>query len=314
MRVVVAGAAGFIGVHLARRYLDDGCEVVGVDNLVTGDKRNVEWLSRTKAFTFLEHDIINPVVVDGQVDLVCNLACPASPIDFQPLSIEILRVCSEGVLNFLALARDKEAVFLHTSTSEVYGDPEVHPQKESYWGHVNPIGLRSVYDEGKRYGEALIMAWHKKYGTPVRISRIFNTYGPRMRINDGRVVTNFILQALTGKAITVYGDGSQTRSFCYIDDQVQGLVLLAASKVTGPVNIGNTEEITVRELAEEVIELTGSTSSIVQKPALPDDPKVRCPDITLAEKVLCWRPRVDRQEGLKRTIEYCRNRMDFGAP
>jgi dTDP-glucose 4,6-dehydratase len=306
MRVVVAGAAGFIGCHLAKRYLDDGCEVVGVDNLVTGDRRNAEWLSREKGFTFIQKDTIQPVDVDGPVDLVCDLACPASPVDFAPLSVEIMRVCSEGVLHLLELALKKKAVFLHTSTSEVYGDPEVHPQKEDYWGHVNPIGARSVYDEGKRYAEALITAWGKRHGTPVRISRIFNTYGPRMRLDDGRVVTNFICQALTGKPLTIYGDGSQTRSFCYIDDQVEGQVLLAKSDYPRPVNIGNPEEITVRQLAEEVIELTGSTSKIISEPMPPDDPKLRRPDISLAQKLLGWRPRVDRREGLRRTVEYCR--------
>ncbi len=309
MRIVISGAAGFIGCHLARRYLDDGCEVVGIDNLVTGDRRNVEWLGEDKRFTFLENDVTEPIEVDGPVDLVCDLACPASPVDFSRIGLEILRVCSEGVANQLALARDKEAVFLHTSTSEVYGDPEVHPQTEQYWGHVNPIGHRSVYDEGKRYAEALITAWHKKYRTPVRVSRIFNTYGPRMRLDDGRVVTNFICQALTGEPLTVYGDGSQTRSFCYVDDQVAGQVLLAGSDCTGPVNIGNPVEITIRQLAEEVIELTGSKSEIVEKPMPPDDPKLRCPDITLAKESLGWQPKVDRRAGLRKTIEYCREVM-----
>ena len=306
MRIVLAGVAGFIGCHLGKRLLDDGCEVVGIDNFITGDRRNVEWLSGERGFTFLERDVIDPVTVDGPVDWVCDLACPASPVDFAPKAIEIMRVCSEGVRHLLMLAQEKEAIFLHTSTSEVYGDPEVHPQKEDYWGRVNPIGHRSVYDEGKRYGEALITAWHRKYGTPVRISRIFNTFGPRMRIDDGRVVTNFIRQALTGKPLTIYGDGSQTRSFCYVADQVDGQVLLARGDYSQPVNIGNPDEITIRQLAEEVIELTGSTSEIVRKPMPPDDPKVRRPDITLARDVLGWSPKIDRREGLSRTIEYCR--------
>ena len=306
MRIVLAGVAGFIGCHLGKRLLDDGCEVVGIDNFITGDRRNVEWLSGERGFTFLERDVIDPVTVDGPVDWVCDLACPASPVDFAPKAIEIMRVCSEGVRHLLMLAHEKEAVFLHTSTSEVYGDPEVHPQTEDYWGRVNPIGHRSVYDEGKRYGEALITAWNRKYGTQVRISRIFNTFGPRMRIDDGRVVTNFIRQALTGEPLTIYGDGSQTRSFCYVADQVDGQILLARSDYGQPVNIGNPDEITIRQLAEEVIELTGSTSEIVRKPMPPDDPKVRRPDITLARDVLGWSPKIDRREGLSRTIEYCR--------
>ena len=306
MRIVLAGVAGFIGCHLGKRLLDDGCEVVGIDNFITGDRRNVEWLSGERGFTFLERDVIDPVTVDGPVDWVCDLACPASPVDFAPKAIEIMRVCSEGVRHLLMLAHEKEAVFLHTSTSEVYGDPEVHPQTEDYWGRVNPIGHRSVYDEGKRYGEALITAWNRKYGTQVRISRIFNTFGPRMRIDDGRVVTNFIRQALTGEPLTIYGDGSQTRSFCYVADQVDGQILLARSDYGQPVNIGNPDEITIRQLAEEVIELTGSTSEIVRKPMPPDDPKVRRPDITLAKDTLGWCPKIDRRDGLGRTIEYCK--------
>ena len=314
MRLVVAGAAGFIGCHLARRFLDDACEVVGIDNLATGDPRNVQWLSQDKAFAFLEQDVTVSVRVDGPVDLVCDLACPASPVDFGPLAMQILRVNSQGVLNLLSLAREKQAAFLHTSTSEVYGDPKVHPQGEQYWGNVNPIGPRSVYDEGKRYAEALITAWSSKYGTPVRISRVFNTYGPRMRLDDGRVITNFICQALRGRPLTVYGDGSQTRSFCYIDDQIEGQVLLAAGDYAGPVNIGNPEEVTIRRLAEEVIELTGSPSTIVEKPMPPDDPKLRRPDIALAQKRLGWHPRIDRREGIRCTIEYCRQVLSRHSP
>ena len=306
MQVIIAGAAGFIGCHLARRYLDEGHKVVGIDNLVTGQSANVEWLKESPNFTFICNDVTQRLMAQGPADLVCDLACPASPVDFGPLSIEILRVCSEGVLNMLELARAKGAKFLHTSTSEVYGDPERHPQKEDYWGHVNPIGARSVYDEGKRYAEALIMAYHRRHKLPVRIARIFNTYGPRMRPDDGRVVTNFIRQALAGEPLTVYGQGEQTRSFCYVDDQVEGLLRLAASDYVGPVNIGNPDEITVRQLAQEVIELTGSKSRILEKPMPQDDPKVRRPDITLAGEVLGWRPQISRREGLKRTIEYCR--------
>lgn len=306
MRIVLAGAAGFIGCHLAKRYLDDGCQVVGIDNLVTGDDRNVQWLGQHDGFQFLRADVTEAVSVDGPVDLVCDLACPASPVDFGPLGLDILRVCSDGVRNLLALADDKGAVFLHTSTSEVYGDPQVHPQAEGYWGHVNPIGPRSVYDEGKRYAEALITAWRAKHGTQVRVSRIFNTYGPRMRLDDGRVVTNFICQALAGKPLTLYGDGSQTRSFCYVEDQVAGQVLLAGSDLTGPVNIGNPQEITISQLADEVIELTGSASKVEYRPMPTDDPKTRCPDIDLARRRLGWEPEIDRREGLSRTIEYCK--------
>jgi len=306
MQVIIAGAAGFIGCHLARRYLDEGHKVVGIDNLVTGQSANVEWLKESPNFTFICNDVTQRLMAQGPADLVCDLACPASPVDFGPLSIEILRVCSEGVLNMLELARAKGAKLLHTSTSEVYGDPERHPQKEDYWGHVNPIGARSVYDEGKRYAEALIMAYHRRHKLPVRIARIFNTYGPRMRPDDGRVVTNFIRQALAGEPLTVYGRGEQTRSFCYVDDQVEGLLRLAASDYVGPVNIGNPDEITVRQLAQEVIELTGSKSRILEKPMPQDDPKVRRPDITLAGEVLGWRPQISRREGLMRTIEYCR--------
>ncbi len=307
MRVLVAGAAGFIGCHLCHRFLADGHEVVGVDNLVTGQQANVDWLTQRHGFAFVPHDVIEPLAIDGPVDLVCDLACPASPVDFRGLGLEILRVCSEGVRNLLDLALTKRAVFLHTSTSEVYGDPEVHPQREEYWGRVNPIGPRAVYDEGKRFAEALIMHYRRTQGLRVRLARIFNTYGPRMRLDDGRVVTNFICQALANEPLTVYGQGQQTRSFCYVDDQVEGLVRLAASQCTGPVNIGNPQEITVRQLAQEIIALTGSSSVIVEKPMPPDDPKLRCPDITLAGCELGWRPIVSRREGLRKTIEFCRS-------
>ena len=308
MRVVISGAAGFIGCHLARHYLDLGHQVVGVDNFVTGDRRNMQRLQQQPGFAAVEHDIVQPLDLPGPVDLVCDLACPASPVDFKPLAIEILRVCSEGVLNMLELARRKQAVFLHTSTSEVYGDPAVHPQPETYWGNVTPSGARSVYAEGKRYAEALTLACPRRHGLPVRLARIFNTYGPHMRLDDGRVVTNFIVQALAGQPLTVYGDGSQTRSFCYVDDQVAGLTALAQADYCLPVNIGNPEEIPVRQLAEEVIALTGSASRIETRPLPGDDPKLRRPDITLAGKLPGWTPKGSRRDGLKRTIDHRRDR------
>lgn len=310
MRVLVAGAAGFIGCHLSRRFLDEGHQVVGMDNLATGQQANVDWLSSHPAFRFVRHDVIEPIALDGPLDLVCDLACPASPVDFGPLGVQILRVCSEGVRHLLDLALAKKAVFLHTSTSEVYGDPQVHPQREDYWGHVNPIGARAVYDEGKRFAEALIMTYYRQGGLAVRLARIFNTYGPRMRLDDGRVVTNFICQALANRPLTVYGKGQQTRSFCYVDDQVAGLMALAAGTCVGPVNIGNPQEITVRQLAEEIIELTGSKSPILEKPMPPDDPKLRCPDISLAQRELGWQPKVSRRAGLQSTIDYCKTLPD----
>lgn len=304
MRILIAGAAGFLGCHLAHRYLLDGHEVIGVDNLCTGSRRNVQWLQPSPRFEFREHDVTRPLEVRGPLDLVCDLACPASPVDFDRMSIEILQVCSTGVQNLLDLAGSKKAVFLHTSTSEVYGDPDVHPQQETYWGHVNPIGPRSVYDEGKRFAEALIMACHRRNGLEVRLARIFNTYGPRMRHDDGRVVTTFLFQLLAGQPLSVQGDGSQTRSFCYVDDQIEGLVRLAASSYVGPVNIGNPEEVTVLELAREMAELMGGRCEILHTSLPKDDPRRRRPDIRLAERVLQWSPKVSRREGLKATIEY----------
>ncbi len=320
MRVLVAGCGGFLGYHLCDRLLDEGHEVVGVDNLVTGSRHNVEDLARRASFAYVQHDVTRPLMdadaacgsagaLGGRFELVCNLACPASPVDFAPRALEILAVCSLGVWNLLDFARESGARFLHTSTSEVYGDPQEHPQRESYWGHVNPIGPRSCYDEGKRFAEALVTAYAHRRGLTVRIARIFNTYGPRMRPDDGRVLPNFIRQALRNEPLTVYGDGSQTRSFCYVSDQVEGLLRLAASEVSGPVNIGNPVEVSMRQLAHEVIELTGSRSRLVYVERPGDDPKVRCPDITRARTLLNWSPRVDRREGLLRTIEWFRSQL-----
>ena len=303
MRYVVAGAAGFIGSHLCERLLADGHEVVGMDNLITGQRLNLDVLRARSSFQFVEQDICSPLAVDGPVDVVFDFACPASPIDFEPKALDILNVCSAGVLNALSLAREKDAVFVQASTSECYGDPEEHPQRETYWGNVNPIGLRSPYDEGKRFAEALIMAHHRCLGIQTRIGRIFNTYGPRMRLDDGRVLPNFIQQALEGAPLTVFGDGSQTRSFCYVDDLVDGFVRLSRCDEVTPINIGNDIEITIEQLAQEVIKLTGSTSRIEYRDLPQDDPKLRCPDITKARRVLDWKPKTDRTAGLKSTIE-----------
>lgn len=306
MRVLVTGCAGFIGYHFCDRLLTEGHTVIGVDSLTTGSERNARDLAGRSGFSFIRADIREPLPVDGRLDWVCNLACPASPVDFGPKRLEILGTCSRGVWNLLDFARARGARLLHTSTSEVYGDPKEHPQRESYWGNVNPIGPRSCYDEGKRFGEALIAAYTAEYGVPVRVARIFNTYGPRMRKNDGRALPNFISQALANQPVTVHGDGSQTRSFCYVTDQVDGLLRLAASDVSGPVNIGNPVEVTIREVAEEVVRLAGSRSPIVFVERPKDDPHVRKPDITRAQSLLGWVPQVDREEGLRRTIEWFR--------
>lgn len=306
MHVLVTGCAGFIGYHLTARLLAEGHEVVGLDNFSSGSRRNVEDLRAEPRFHFTEHDITNPLPVEGPVDLICDLACPASPVDFGPRRLAILEVCSTGVRRLAELARERGATLLHASTSEVYGDPLEHPQQESYWGHVNPIGPRSCYDEGKRFAEALLVAYRDAYGVRTRIVRIFNTYGPRMRGDDGRALPNFINQALAGQPLTVHGDGSQTRSFCYVDDLVEGLLRLAASEVSEPVNIGNPHEITMLEAAREVIALTGSHSSVTFAPRPPDDPARRCPNISRAQELLGWQPTVDRREGFQRTIEWFR--------
>ncbi len=302
MRVLVAGGAGFLGSHLSDALLARGDEVVCVDNLVTGRRANVEHLVGERGFEIVEHDITRPLDVAGPIDAVMNLASPASPRDYLALPIETLETGSTGTRNLLDLALRHGARFFLASTSEVYGDPLVHPQTEDYWGNVNPIGERSVYDEAKRYAEALTMAYHRVHGLEIRVARIFNTYGPRMQVEDGRVVSNFVVQALRGQPLTIYGDGTQTRSFCYVADEVAGFLALLDSDVVGPVNIGNPVEFTMAELAALVLELTGSDAGVTHAPLPSDDPKQRRPDIGRARRELGWEPRVELREGLERTI------------
>lgn len=306
MRVVVTGAAGFLGSHLTDRFIADGHEVMGLDNFVTGSRANLQHLEANPKFCLVVHDVSTYIKVDGPVDAVLHFASPASPIDYLELPIQTLKVGSLGTHNSLGLAKAKGARFFLASTSEVYGDPQVHPQPESYWGHVNPIGPRGVYDEAKRFAEAMTMAYHRYHGLDTRIVRIFNTYGPRMRAHDGRVVSNFIVQALRGEPITIYGDGAQTRSFCYVDDEIEGIVRLFERGDAEPTNVGNPHEFTVAELAAKVLQLTGSKSKLVHEPLPTDDPKVRQPDIGKAKKQLGWEPRVTLEDGLQRTIEYFR--------
>lgn len=309
MRALVAGGAGLLGTTMCARLLDRGYQVVCVDNLVTGSAANVKTLLRRPGLSFVEADITGELPVAGRFDAVVNLACPASPADFGPLALQILDVCSRGVSNLLELAHRDGARFLQASTSEVYGDPQVHPQPETYWGNVNPIGPRSVYDEAKRFAEALTMAHHRERGTAVRVARIFNTYGPGMRPDDGRVVSNFVTQALRGEPLTVYGDGSQTRSLCFVDDEVAGLIALLESDVTGPVNVGNDDERSVLELAELIVELAGSSSPISFKERPVDDPTQRRPDLTLARTRLGWEPTTPVRDGLARTVDWFRDRL-----
>jgi dTDP-glucose 4,6-dehydratase len=307
MRVLITGAAGFLGSHLADRFLADGHSVVGLDNFITGNPDNIAHLVGNERFQFIRHNISDFTYVAGELDGVLHFASPASPVDYLELPIQTLKVGALGTHNALGIARAKRARFFLASTSEVYGDPLIHPQPESYWGNVNPIGPRGVYDEAKRFAEAITMAYHRYHGVDTRIVRIFNTYGPRMRPRDGRVVSNFIVQALSHEPITVYGDGSQTRSFCYVDDEVEGIYRLFMRGDSQPTNIGNPVEYTMQELAEIVVELTGTSSPVVFKPLPEDDPKVRRPDISRAREMLGWEPKVPVREGLARTIEYFRS-------
>ena len=306
MRVLITGAAGFLGSHLADRFLAEGHSVVGLDNFITGHADNIEHLFGHERFEFMRHDISNYTYVAGHLDGVLHFASPASPVDYLEWPIQTLKVGSLGTHNAVGIATHKKARFFLASTSEVYGDPLVHPQPESYWGNVNPVGPRGVYDEAKRFAEAMTMAYHTYHGVDTRIVRIFNTYGPRMRPRDGRVVSNFIVQALNGEPITLYGDGSQTRSFCYVDDEIDGIYKLFMHGGSTPTNIGNPVEYTVKQLAEIVIELTGTKSEIVHQPLPVDDPKVRQPDISKARATLGWEPQVDVREGVGRTIAYFR--------
>jgi dTDP-glucose 4,6-dehydratase len=308
MRTLVAGGAGFLGATLCGGLLDRGEEVLCVDNLVTGSADNVKRLLERDGFTFVEADVTAVLPIEDPIGAVINLACPASPADFEPLALEILEVGSRGVANLLELARTHQARFLQASTSEVYGEPLVHPQPETYWGNVNPIGVRSVYDESKRFGEALTMAHHRRHGTEVRIARIFNTYGPGMRADDGRVVSNFVTQALRHEPLTVYGDGSQTRSLCYVDDLVGGLLALLNSSCSGPVNLGGDDERSMLEVAQLVLELSGSSAGIVFTDRPADDPTIRRPDLTMARQELHWEPATPLRDGLARTIEWFASR------
>jgi len=307
-RVVITGAAGFIGSHLSEALLDRGYSVVGIDNLLTGDLANIAHL-RDRDFQFIRHDVTNYIDVDGEVDFVLHWASPASPIDYLELPIQTLKVGSLGTHKALGLAKAKGATFVIASTSEVYGDPLEHPQKETYWGNVNPIGPRGVYDEAKRFAEAMTVAYRRFHKVDTKIVRIFNTYGPRMRIRDGRAVPAFISQALANEDVTVFGDGTQTRSFCYISDLVDGIIRLMLSKENDPINIGNSQEMTIEQIARLIIEMTGSTSRIIYKPLPTDDPKVRQPDITRARTLLGWEPTVPLEEGLTTTIAYFRKKM-----
>ncbi len=307
MRTLITGGAGFLGSHLCDYLMEKGHDVICIDNLLTGSSENIEHCIGNSKFTFTKHNVSEYIYIEGEIDNVLHFASPASPLDYLKLPIQTLKVGSLGTLNAIGVAKDKKARFLLASTSEVYGDPLVHPQTEDYWGNVNPVGPRGVYDEAKRFAEAVVMAYHRSHGVDTRIVRIFNTYGSRMRIGDGRALPAFISQALNGKDLTVFGDGSQTRSFCYVSDLVEGIHRLLVSDVTDPVNIGNPTEIKLIDVAKEILEMTGSKSKIIFKPLPIDDPKCRQPDITKAKKLLNWVPEVSRTDGLKKTIEYFRS-------
>jgi dTDP-glucose 4,6-dehydratase len=302
--ILITGAAGFLGSHLCDRFINEGFKVIGMDNFITGDKRNLEHLKDHSNFEFLEHDVTEHITVNSTLDYILHFASPASPIDYLKIPIQTLKVGSLGTHNLLGLAKAKKARLLIASTSEVYGDPLVHPQTENYYGNVNTIGPRGVYDEAKRFQESITMAYHRFHGLETRIVRIFNTYGPRMRLNDGRVIPAFMGQALRGEDLTVFGDGSQTRSFCYIDDQVEGIYRLLLSDYAYPVNIGNPHEISISDFAQEIIKLTNTTQKVIFKDLPVDDPLQRQPDISLAKKLLNWEPKVGREEGMKKTFEY----------
>ena len=303
-KILITGAAGFLGSHLSDRFIAEGYHVIGMDNLITGDLKNIEHLMKLEKFEFYNHDVSTFVHVSGDLDYILHFASPASPIDYLKIPIQTLKVGSLGTHNLLGLAREKKARILIASTSEVYGDPAVHPQNEEYWGNVNPVGPRGVYDEAKRFQEAITMAYHTYHGLETRIARIFNTYGPRMRLNDGRVLPAFIGQALRGEDLTIFGDGSQTRSFCFVDDLVEGLYRLLMSDYSEPVNIGNPDEITIKDFAEEIIKLTNTKQKVIYKNLPTDDPKQRQPDISKAKVILDWEPKVDRKEGLELTYNY----------
>jgi len=303
-KILITGAAGFLGSHLCDRFIKDGYHVIGIDNLITGRLNNIEHLFKLEQFEFYNHDVSKFIHVPGELDYILHFASPASPIDYLKIPIQTLKVGSLGIHNCLGLAKAKGARLLIASTSEVYGDPSVHPQPEEYWGNVNPVGPRGVYDEAKRFQEAMTMAYHTFHGLETRIVRIFNTYGPRMRLNDGRVLPAFIGQALRGEDLTIFGDGSQTRSFCYVDDLVEGIVRLLNSDYALPVNIGNPDEITISQFAEEIIKLTGTNQKVIYKDLPIDDPKQRRPEITKAREILKWEPKINREEGLKRTYAY----------
>lgn len=309
-RVLVTGGAGFLGSHLCERLLDSGCDVICLDNFYSGTKDNVTHLLSNPNFELMRHDVTFPLYVE--VDEIYNLACPASPVHYQRDPVQTTKTSVHGAINMLGLAKRTKAKIFQASTSEVYGDPEIHPQPESYWGKVNPIGIRSCYDEGKRCAETLFFDYHRQHGLDIKVVRIFNTYGPRMHPNDGRVVSNFIVQALRGEDITIYGDGSQTRSFCYVDDLIEGFIRLMESPrgVTGPINIGNPNEFTILELAETVLRLVGGPSKLIVMPLPQDDPKQRKPDITQAQDILSWEPKVQLEEGLTKTIRYFKNFLE----